>query len=173
MRLLRAVIQQAVRLLEEEDDVGRIRQVLLHVRRLEKLQIGRPLLAHPLLVVDLFLGLDDSTNFLLQRGLADDDISPGLGVGPTGRRPRRPDDVLDHLSGDVLIAEEPQRPSLVHRLVKRFRFLRHFLVRQLFLRLEFDVLDFRVVDGGNDVVLIVDIRVGIVGGLAAAIRISV
>ena len=65
VRLPGAVLVEAVGLLEEEDDVGRLRQVRLHPVRPELGQVLHPLVPHPLLVVRLLLLLHDAPDLLL------------------------------------------------------------------------------------------------------------
>ena len=160
-----AVGGRSVGLFEEQHDVGGLGQVLLDVVGLEELEIRGPLFAHPLLVVRLLLLLDDPPDLLLEVLIRHDHVGPGLGVGAARRRSRRPDDVLQNLSGHRFVAEEPQSPSAVHRFVKIARLLDHFVLVVSVFGFERDV--FRVfVDDGFAFVVAFIVRIGVIGGLA-------
>ena len=67
VRLLGAVLVEPVGLLEEEDDVGRLREVRLHPGRPELGEVLHPLIPHPLRVVRLLLFLHDAPDLLFYR----------------------------------------------------------------------------------------------------------
>ena len=66
MDLLLPPVHEAVGLLEDQDEVGDLGQVGLLPGRPHEGQVGHPLLAHPLQVIRLLLGLHDPSDLFLR-----------------------------------------------------------------------------------------------------------